>query len=53
MGSSDVGFFLFENGNYTLLDVPGGPTGINNEGQIVGSYTDASGTHGFLATPVP
>ena len=26
-------------------------TGINDAGQIVGSYHDASGSHGFLATP--
>jgi hypothetical protein len=26
---------------------------INNLGQIVGTYGDAGGTHGFLATPVP
>jgi hypothetical protein len=25
----------------------------NDSGQIVGVYSDASGTHGFLATPVP
>jgi probable HAF family extracellular repeat protein len=41
---------------FTTIDVPGAmgtlPTGINAAGQIVGGYTDASGTgHGFLATP--
>jgi len=25
--------------------------GLNNRGQIVGSYTDASGSHGFVGTP--
>src|SRR5262249_32867630 len=30
--------FLLENGNYTALDVYGTPTGINNAGQIVGSW---------------
>lgn len=39
----------------TLFAVPGststGATGINNAGQIVGSYTDTTGrTHGFLDT---
>jgi uncharacterized membrane protein len=27
--------------------------GINNAGQIVGEYQDVSGSHGFVATPVP
>jgi probable HAF family extracellular repeat protein len=43
--------------NFTisLIDVPGstatGAIGINNAGQIVGSYTDTAGnTHGFLDT---
>src|SRR5262249_32972856 len=27
-------------------------SGINNSGQIVGSFTDATGDHGFLASPV-
>ena len=40
------------NGVYTTIDVTGGtntdPVGINNLGQIVGSYQDATGTHGFL-----
>jgi uncharacterized membrane protein len=49
--------FLFNNGNYTTLDVPGSSltatNGINDAGQIVGVYADASGLHGFLATPVP
>jgi probable HAF family extracellular repeat protein len=54
--------FLFDQGSYTTLDVPGAtdgyaggtsPGGINDSGQIVGSYVDASGRHGFLATPVP
>ena len=36
----------------TIFDVPGSTStranGINNAGQIVGGYTDATGTHGFL-----
>jgi probable HAF family extracellular repeat protein len=49
--------FLLKDGVYTLFDVPGsGATdllGINDLGQIVGYYGDDTGTHGFLATPVP
>src|SRR5262249_24825401 len=37
------------------LDIPGsagtGIFGLNNQGQIVGSFSDTSGGHGFLATP--
>jgi probable HAF family extracellular repeat protein len=43
---------------YTTLDVPGSAltqaNGINDAGQIVGYYEDASGReHGFLAVPEP
>lgn len=38
--------------DFTILDVPGATstvaTGINDVGQIVGNYTDASGNHGFV-----
>jgi uncharacterized membrane protein len=47
-GFSDAGAFLSENGNYAIIDVPGTPTGINNAGQIVGSYYDGTRTLGFL-----
>jgi probable HAF family extracellular repeat protein len=53
--------FLLDNGSYTTLDVPGSISttieedlpfpqiGINNWGQIVGSYADAQNkSHGFL-----
>ncbi len=45
--------FLFSNGNYTSIDVPGSVNtsvgGINNLGQIVGAYRDPMGkAHGFL-----
>src|SRR5262249_47353095 len=44
--------FLLSNGAYTILDVPGATDteayGINNVGQIVGSYRNSTGTHGFL-----
>src|SRR5262249_20311045 len=48
---------LLSGGRYTTLDVPGSTLtfayGINDAGQIVGTYIDAAGgQHGFLATPV-
>ena len=48
--------FLLNNGSFTSLDVPGAAGtvafGINDHGQIVGGYTDASlQIHGFLRTP--
>jgi probable HAF family extracellular repeat protein len=39
--------FLFDQGSYTTIDVPGIPTGINAAGQIVGYYYDGR-QHGFL-----
>ena len=52
VGSSYFGF-LDVNGNFTAIDVPGSldttALGINDEGQIVGAFTDSSDvTHGFL-----
>jgi probable HAF family extracellular repeat protein len=47
-------------GSFTTIDPPGArpfgsvANGINNNGQIVGYFGDASGNdEGFLATPVP
>ena len=44
--------FLLSGGAFTSIDVPGATqtlaTGINDAGQIVGQYNDATGTHGFL-----
>ena len=50
---SVLGGFLLSNGQYTTLDVPGAvltlPTGINDRGQVVGLYYDASfNGHGFM-----
>jgi uncharacterized membrane protein len=46
--------FLYQDGVFQLIEPPGaissGAFGINNRGQIVGDYTDARGTHGFLDT---
>lgn len=49
--------FVSMGGTFINIDNPlatGGTFayGINNAGQIVGSYVDATGQHGFLATPV-
>jgi probable HAF family extracellular repeat protein len=47
--------FLLSGGQYTTLDDPNGvntsPYEINDLGEIVGQYGNATGTHGFLATP--
>jgi probable HAF family extracellular repeat protein len=45
--------FLYDNGVFTSIDVPDAegtiPAGINDQGQIVGFYTDTLGSHhGFL-----
>jgi probable HAF family extracellular repeat protein len=51
-GNSQFHGFLYSNGKYTILNVPGATlteaTGINNAGQIVGDYSDGNGLHGFL-----
>ena len=42
--------------SFMTFDVPGAistaATSINASGQVTGSYSDSSGTHGFIATPV-
>jgi uncharacterized membrane protein len=50
---SPVQSYLFDGSNYTLIEYPGaystGVGGINNEGQIVGSYRlDGPHSHGFI-----
>jgi probable HAF family extracellular repeat protein len=50
--------FLYANGATRTIHFPGATstsvTGINNAGQIVGSFLDQNGdSHGFVATPVP
>jgi len=48
--------FIYDGTTYTTLDVPGAIStyawGIDG-GNIVGVYSDDSGTHGFLAAAVP
>lgn len=55
-GGSPHGFLL-SGGTLTTIDVPGAiyteALGINSLGQIVGDFADASGVHGFIATPIP
>jgi probable HAF family extracellular repeat protein len=45
--------FIYDNGDFSSLDVPGASacsaTGINDRGQVVGFYEDAAGVHGFLS----
>jgi|HubBroStandDraft_6_1064221.scaffolds.fasta_scaffold15320_3 uncharacterized membrane protein len=48
--------FLLQNGEYTAIDFPGaiitGVFGINDDGVMVGQYTDKNGNdHGFKALP--
>jgi probable HAF family extracellular repeat protein len=50
--------FLYADGATTTIRFPGATStsvsGINNAGQIVGSFLDDNGnSHGFIATPVP
>jgi probable HAF family extracellular repeat protein len=44
--------FLYDQGVFTTLNLPGGPAGINNLGQIVGEFggfsNDSLGEQGFL-----
>ena len=46
------GFFRDKKGRCTILDFPGAnvseATGVNNDGQVVGDYSDAKGFHGFF-----
>jgi hypothetical protein len=49
--------FVYSSGVYSTLDYPGARTtsllSINDFGVIVGGYQDATGVHGFIATPTP
>jgi hypothetical protein len=52
-----VAYFIYNNGTFTALNLPWtsgytNPYGIDDAGDIVGSFTDQSGlSHGFLLTP--
>jgi hypothetical protein len=56
-GTSNPQPFIYSGGSFTLVNIPGstasGAYGINNAGQIVGTYEDPTGTHGFVASAVP
>lgn len=41
-------YFIYDRGTFTMVELPGLPSDINNRGEVVGTYTDASGTHGYL-----
>ena len=48
--------FVYSDGVYTQLDIPGGAIlitadGINDSGVVVGSYAGPSGGSNFIATP--
>ena len=47
--------FLYSGGSFTTIDFPGASqtiaSGINDSGKITGFYFDATGHHGFLASP--
>ena len=56
LGSTgNVHGFVLSGAAYTTVDYPGADVtlafGINDSGQIVGPYKDASGIHGYLRTP--
>jgi len=58
VGTGGPGGFLDNNGTITPIDVPGSfgttPNGINDAGQIVGTYTDSNGVqYSFLYDPAP
>jgi hypothetical protein len=46
---------VYAGGSFTILQIPGAVSGaamgIDNHGNVVGSYKDASGDHGFRAEP--
>jgi uncharacterized membrane protein len=59
VGTVGLSSFLYSGGVFTLIDVPFAgasdtiATGINDLGQIVGTYFADGHEHGFLATPIP
>ncbi len=44
--------FIYTDGNFINIHVPGAfstsASGINNSGEVVGNYSDATGSHGFI-----
>lgn len=53
VGTSSLGDFLYNGSSYSILNLPGAPSGISGN-DIVGSYYDSNNiSYGYLATPVP
>jgi len=54
-GGGGLRGFIYDGGRFTFLDLPGAvstqATGINNRGQVVGSFLQLQ-WHGFLANPI-
>jgi uncharacterized membrane protein len=55
-GTASTHGYLMRDGKFVTIDPPGAvntqPDAVNDDGQIVGVYTDKSGaTHGYKATP--
>src|SRR5262249_18279188 len=50
VGTGAQGPFLYADGVFTFVSLPGAATGINDIGQLVGSFNDGAGTHGFVGT---
>src|SRR5205085_687709 len=48
--SSLAGHFLYASGVFTFISLPGNATGINDIGQLVGTFGGGAGLHGFLDT---
>ena len=48
--------FVLTRGRFTTVDVPGASWtevySINGRGELVGTFEDATGIHGFVARPV-
>lgn len=55
--TGQFGFLRHNDGSYDIIQVPGGRStniyGINDSGEIVGSFRDPNGTYAFIGTPVP
>jgi probable HAF family extracellular repeat protein len=49
VGGDSLGGFIYSAGTYTSVNFPGAPNGINDLGQVVGSYTNSANQGvGFL-----
>ena len=48
VGNSAWGGFVYADGKFSYPGFPGLAHGINDAGEVVGSFNDDKGTHGFL-----